>query len=383
MSLHKSIPFYKKKKYQFIFVLLLLLIAFRIYLPTLVKNQINKTLAAIPGYYGQVEDVEIALYRGAYVINGMYLNKVNAKTQVPFLNFPKNDISIEWKSIFKGKIVSEIFMENPQVIYIFEDQKQSAKDANVDDWTKALTDIIPIDINHFEIHQGKIAFVQLKAAPNIDLQINNFNMYADNLRNVVSSGRTLPSPFHATGVTFGKGNLTLDGNINLIKEIPDLDLTLSLKSSNVTALNDLTNYYAGVDFEKGRFELYSEMAIADGHLKGYIKPMLTNTKLIGKEDGFIETIWEGFVGFFKFVLKNQNTDTFALKIPLEGDLNNLKTSTWSTVFSIFKNGWVEAFKRESDDEITFQDAFKDANKTSKKELRKEKRRERREKRREK
>ena len=325
MSLHKSIPFYKKKKYQFIFVLLLLLIAFRIYLPTLVKNQINKTLAAIPGYYGQVEDVEIALYRGAYVINGMYLNKVNAKTQVPFLNFPKNDISIEWKSIFKGKIVSEIFMENPQVIYIFEDQKQSAKDANVDDWTKALTNIIPIDINHFEIHQGKIAFVQLKAAPNIDLQINNFNMYADNLRNVVSSGRTLPSPFHATGVTFGKGNLTLDGNINLIKEIPDLDLTLSLKSSNVTALNDLTNYYAGVDFEKGRFELYSEMAIADGHLKGYIKPMLTNTKLIGKEDGFIETIWEGFVGFFKFVLKNQNTDTFALKIPLEGDLNNLKT----------------------------------------------------------
>ena len=383
MSLHKSTPFYKKKKYQFIFVLLVILIAFRIYLPTLVKNQINKTLAAIPGYYGQVQDVEIALYRGAYVINGMYLNKVNAKTQVKFLNFPKNDISIEWKSIFKGKIVSEIFMENPEVIYVFEDQKQSAKDANVKDWTKALTDIIPIDINHFEIHQGKMAFVQLKAEPNIDLQINNFNLFADNLKNVVSQGKKLPSPFHATGVSFGKGNLALHGNINLIKEIPDLDLTLSLKSANVTALNDLTNYYAGVDFEKGRFELFSEIAIADGYLKGYVKPLLTNTKLIGKEDGFLETVWEGFVGFFKFVLKNQKTDTFALKIPIEGDLKNVKSSTWTTVFSIFENGWVQAFKRESDNEISFQDAFKDANKTSKKELRKEKRRERREKRKQK
>lgn len=375
---HKvSKKFYKKKRYIIIATIILLLVGFRLYLPTLVKNQINKTLAAIPGYYGHVADIDIALYRGAYVIKGMYLNKVNAKTQVPFLNFPLNDISIEWKSIFKGKIVSEIIMNNPEVIYVFEDQKQTAKDANTNDWTKALTDIIPIDINHFEMHQGKLAFVQLQANPNIDLQVTNFEMYADNLRNVVSTGKTLPSPFHATGVSFGNGTLALDGNINLIKEIPDMDLTFSLKSANVTALNDLTNHYVGIDFEKGKFELFSEIAIADGHLKGYIKPMLTDTKLIGKEDGILETIWEGFVGFFKFVLKNKKTDTLALKVPIEGDLNNLKTSTWPTVISIFQNGWIEAFKRETDNEITFKDAFINANTIDPKEVRKQKRQERR------
>ncbi len=371
--------FYKKKKYKIVFALVILLIAFRIYLPTLVKNQINKTLANIPGYYGQVEDIDIALYRGAYVIKGMYLNKVDAKTQVPFLNFPKNDISIEWKSIFKGKIVSEILMYNPEVIYVFEDQTQKPTDADVDDWTKALTDIVPIDINHFEAHQGKLAFVQLQADPNIDLQVTNFEMYADNLRNVVSSEKTLPSPFHATGVSFGNGNLLLDGNINLIKEIPDMDLTFSLKSSNATALNDLTNHYVGIDFDKGKFELFSEIAIANGYLKGYIKPLLTDTKLIGKEDGILETIWEGFVGFFKFVLKNQKTDTLALKVPIEGDLNNVQSKTWPTVISIFENGWIEAFKRETDNEISFKDAFIEANKPlTKKEIRQQKREERRE-----
>ncbi|MGA9639602.1 DUF748 domain-containing protein [Flavobacterium sp.] len=380
----KSTHFYRKKRYQFLFVLVVLLIAFRIYLPTLVKNQINKTLAAIPGYYGHVEDIDIALYRGAYIIKGMYLNKMDAKSQVPFLNFPQNDISIEWKSVFKGKIVSEIIMNNPEVIYVFEDQKQKPKDAGVDDWTKALTDIVPIDINHFEIHQGKLAFVQLKADPNIDLQVTNFEMYADNLKNVVSTGRTLPSPFHATGVSFGKGSLLLDGNINLIKEIPDMDLSFSLKSSNATALNDITNHYVGIDFDKGKFELFSEIAIADGYLKGYVKPLLTDTKLIGKEDGILETIWEGFVGFFKFVLKNQKTNTLALKIPIEGDLKNVKTSTWSTVISIFQNGWIEGFKRETDNEISFKDAFIDANKPlDKKEIRKEKRKARREARKEK
>ena len=142
---------YKKKRYTVPIILLVLVIAFRLYLPTLVKNYVNKVLADIPGYYGQVGDIDIALYRGAYVIKGMYLNKVNAKTQVPFLKFPKSDISIEWKSLFKGKIVSEIIMYNPEVIYVFEDQKQptEGEEANVDDWTKALTDIVPLEINNF------------------------------------------------------------------------------------------------------------------------------------------------------------------------------------------------------------------------------------------
>lgn len=384
MANKKSRSVYKKKRYTFPIVIVVLLLAFRIYLPTLVKNNINKILADIPGYYGQVEDVDIALIRGAYVVKGMYLNKVNAKTQVPFLNFPKNDISIEWKSLLKGRIVSEIIMTSPEVIYIFEDQiaETDGKTADVDDWTKALTEIVPIDINHFEVHDGKVAFVQLQADPNIDLNISKIELYADNLRNVKSEQRTLPSPFHATGVTFGDGNMTLKGNINLIKQIPDMDLEFALEGSNATALNDLTRHYAGIDFEKGEFELYSELAIADGYLKGYIKPLLTDTKLIGKEDGVLGVLWEGFISFFKFILKNQRTDTLATKIPIEGDLNNVNTGVWPTVINIFENAWIKAFKGEVDGDIDFKDAFQnakdDANKAAEKEQRKEERQEKKE-----
>lgn len=384
MANKKSRSVYKKKRYTFPIVIVVLLLAFRIYLPTLVKNNINKILADIPGYYGQVEDVDIALIRGAYVVKGMYLNKVNAKTQVPFLNFPKNDISIEWKSLLKGRIVSEIIMTSPEVIYIFEDQiaETDGKTADVDDWTKALTEIVPIDINHFEVHDGKVAFVQLQADPNIDLNISKIELYADNLPNVKSEQRTLPSPFHATGVTFGDGNMTLKGNINLIKQIPDMDLEFALEGSNATALNDLTRHYAGIDFEKGEFELYSELAIADGYLKGYIKPLLTDTKLIGKEDGVLGVLWEGFISFFKFILKNQRTDTLATKIPIEGDLNNVNTGVWPTVINIFENAWIKAFKGEVDGDIDFKDAFQnakdDANKAAEKEQRKEERQEKKE-----
>ena len=373
---------FKKKRYTIPIIILILLIAFRLYLPTLVKNNINKILADIPGYYGQVEDIDIALIRGAYVINGMYLSKGTATSQIPFLNFPKSDISIEWKSLFKGKIVSEIIMTSPEVIYVFEDQEKTPAEGepDVDDWTKALTDIVPIDINHFEVHDGKVAFVQLSADPNIDLQIDKLELTADNLRNVVEQQRILPSPIRATGVSIGNGKVALEGNMNLVKEIPDMDLSFSLEDAEATALNDFTNYYAGLDFDKGTFGVYSEVAIADGHLVGYVKPLMTDTQLIGKEDGFLEILWEGFVGLFKFILKNQGTDTVATKVPIEGDLNNVEAGIWPTVFNIFENAWIKAFTSEVDGDIEFRDAFKDGDITreEKRELRKKEREKRKE-----
>ena len=375
-------PRYKKKRYIFPVALIVLLIAFRIYLPTLVKNYVNKVLAGIPGYYGHVEDIDIALYRGAYVINGLYLNKLNADTQVPFLNFPKTDISVEWKSIFKGKIVAEIKMLSPQIIYVFEDQQATTAegDAAVEDWTQAITDLVPLEINHFEVHDGKLAFVQLAATPNVDLSIEKLELTADNLRNVVAKDRVLPSPITASGISFGGGKVQLDGALNIIQEIPDMDINFSLQRANATALNDFTNYYAGIDFESGTVELYSELAIADGYLKGYLKPLLIDTKLIGKEDGFLETLWEGFIGFFKFAFKNQRTDTLATEIPISGDLNNIEAGVWPTIGGILKNAWIKAFKGETDGSIEFQDAFKEQDTLTRKEKRVARRAARKEKR---
>ena len=372
----------KKKRYVIPIIIIAALIIFRIMLPTIVKNYVNKVLADIPGYYGQVEDIDIAIYRGAYVIQGLYLNKVNAKTQVPFLNFPQTDISIEWKSLFKGKIVSEIEMYNPEVTYIFEDQQQGAKtgdgQAKEEDWTKALTDIVPIDINHFEIHNGKLGFVKLQEDPNIDLYMNQLNLTADNLRNVRQKGQNLPSPINATAVSIGQGNFKLDGGMNLLREVPDMDINFSLEKVNATAINNLTNAYAGIDFKEGEIDVYGEMAIADGFLKGYIKPMLKHSKLISKEDSILETIWEGFVGLFKFILKNQGNDTLATRIPLEGNLNDIKAGIFPTIFNIFDNAWINAFKGQIDQDIEYKDAINDAqwdkmSSDEKKEYRKQKR----------
>jgi len=347
---------YKKKRYLVPILILVTLLLLRLALPTLLKNYVNKVLADIPGYYGSVEDIDLSLIRGAYVIHKLNLSKVDADSKIPFIALDKTDISVEWKSLLDGKIVSEIILTRPEIIYVFEDQQVTGTTPETEDWTKALTDLVPIAINKLEVIDGTAAFVQLQASPNIDLNLKQIQLTASNLRNVVLNERTLPSEIHADAVSIGNGAMNLNGHMNLVKEIPDMDIAVTLKNANATALNDFTKHYAGIDFNSGTFEVYGEIAIADGFLKGSIKPILKNSTLLGKEDGFLNSIWEGFVGFFKFVLKNQKNDTLATKIPLEGDLNNVGPKIIPTVLGIFKNAWIQAFKGVVDDEIEFSDA---------------------------
>ncbi|GAL63639.1 DUF748 domain-containing protein [Algibacter lectus] len=350
----------RKKRYTIPVIIIGVLILFRILLPFMVKKYVNNVLADIPGYYGQVSDIDISLFRGAYVIHNLYLNKIDAGSEVPFIKLAETDISIEWRSLLKGRVVSEIIMTSPQFIYVFEDQqKDEAADPDIDDWTKALTDLVPIDINNLKIIDGKAAFVQLTADPNIDLNLNQIQLNATNLRNVERTERELPSEINATAMSIGEGRFTLNGKMDLVKQIPDMDVSFSLEDASVTALNDFTNYYAGIDFAEGSFNVFSEIAIADGFLTGYVKPLLKDSKLISAEqDSFLNTLWEGFVGFFKFVLKNKGNNTLATKVPLSGDLNQVKTKVWPSIYNVFKNGWIEAFKGVVDNDINFEDAEK-------------------------
>lgn len=197
----------------------------------------------------------------------------------------------------------------------------------------------------------------MRVKPPINLDIKQFNLIADNLRMVKGQEHTLPSPISASGISIGGGKLKLNGRVNLIREIPDADISFSLEGVDITALNTFTQEYAKIDFKKGQFDFFSEFAIADGYLKGYLKPLISDSELIEPVEPFLTKVWEGFVGFFQFALKNHRTDTLATKVPLEGDLNDPNTKIWPAITGIFRNAWVEAFNRSIDNEVEYKDAF--------------------------
>lgn len=50
-------------------IVIVVAIAIRAFMPFVVKDYVNRKLAALEAYEGHVDDVDIALWRGAYSIN--------------------------------------------------------------------------------------------------------------------------------------------------------------------------------------------------------------------------------------------------------------------------------------------------------------------------
>lgn len=339
-----------KKRYWIPILVILILVGIRIALPFWVEGQVNKALEDIPGYTGSISDVDLHLYRGAYTIDSLVIDKVEAENEVPFLSVDRIDFSIEWGALIKGAIVGEVWLLAPEISFVASEE-EFGQDV---DWTKTLKELIPIQINRFVIRQGIIRYLDFSTSPQIDIPLENLDLDILNISNVERVGRDLPTNIFLNAVSIGGGSLNVEARANLLKQIPDVDLTFEFEEVNLPALNDFLEAYVGVDAEQGEFNLYSEVIVDEGKIEGYVKPIIRNLKIINLEEGnVLEVAWEGIVGLVTEVFENQSKDQFASQVPLQGDLNDLDTGTYPAIWNIFRNAFVEAFSKQTEGEINF------------------------------
>jgi hypothetical protein len=392
LSQHKIMGIKKIKKVWLILgSILVLLIVARLMLPYFVTRYVNKVLADIDGYEGSISDVDIHLIRGAYSIQDLKLFKVNGHNKVPFIDIPATDLSVEWAALFTGSVVGEVIFEKPQLNFIGGDGDETKEPGNDTqtgenvDWTKPIKKLMPLQINRMEINNGSVFFYDFTTKPKVDIHLDSLQVLATNLNNAEKQKVRLPSNVIAKATSVGGGKLDLKMDINVLKEIPDLDLNLKFEQVNMPALNDFFVAYSKADIERGTFNLYSELVVKDGRISGYVKPLAQNIKVVDwekdKENPF-NLVWQGIVGVVAEFFENQKEDQFATKVPLQGDLKNIKSGVWPTIWNVFRNAFVQAFDKNTDNTIKFSESLaqtapqKATEEKSAKEKRKERRKER-------
>lgn len=307
------------------------------------------------GYYGQIEDIDIALYRGAYKIKKLYLNKVDTITQeqTEFVKIKQTDLSIEWNALFNGKIVGEIYLEEPSVIFTKEkvETKQVIQDSS--EFKKVFEQAMPLSVNKLEVQNGRIGYRDFTSKPNVDVKLTNLYLLAQNLTNSTEETDILPSPVKMNATIY-EGRLTMDMGLNLLANDPTFDMTAELKNTNLVLLNEFMQAYGKFDVNKGEFGLYTEFAAKDGGFKGYVKPFIKDLDVRGKEDqsdGFLQKTWESIVGGVGVVFKNQKKDQLATKVPIEGNFNNPDVNILEAIWQVLKNAFIKALMPAVDQQI--------------------------------
>ncbi|HXE41504.1 MAG TPA: hypothetical protein VN516_00665, partial [Candidatus Baltobacteraceae bacterium] len=91
--------------------ILVMLIIIRLLMPFAIKHYVNRQLQKSKDYAGSVGDIHVALWRGAYQINNINIQKRNGKVKDPFFSSPLMDLSIEWSALFHHRVVGKVYME--------------------------------------------------------------------------------------------------------------------------------------------------------------------------------------------------------------------------------------------------------------------------------
>ena len=347
----------KKKKiktvYKVLLSILVVLIIARIALPYVVLHFINKELTTLKGYYGHVDDVDIALYRGAYQIDRIKLQKVETTDTTDFLYIKYVDLAIEWKPIFKGSIVGKVLIDSSTIQITQE--KNDVKDISKDtaDFRKVLQDLMPITVNRFEMKNSVIKYKDPTSKPKLDMAVTNIDLVILNLANAYDSTKVLPATADMTARIY-EGDFKVNVKLDPYADKPKFDMNVSLKNTNLVLLNDFLKVYANVDVNKGNFGLYSEVAAKEGKFDGYVKPIIKDLDIVSfnKEEGNLPQIaWESLIGSVAWVVTNHNKDQLATKVYLEGSFKEPDIKIGRAIVTVLQNAFIKALRPNIDGEI--------------------------------
>lgn len=345
----------KKKILIALAIVAVLAVAVRLALPHVVLHYLNKTLATMDGYYGKASDIDIALIRGAYEIDSIYLNKVDSTTQkqTPFFGASQIDLSVEWKALFHGSIVGELIFENPMMRFTKDKVEPDEVRNDSSSFKNLLDDFMPLQVNRVEINNGSIQYIDESSKPRVDIHLTNAYALAENLRNSYDSTVVLPASLRAHANIY-EGEFTVNMKLNPLADEPTFDVNAELKNTNLVKLNDFFKAYAKVDVNKGRFGLYTEVAAKDGKFTGYVKPLIQDLDILGQEDrddNILRKAWEALVGAAGEVFENQRKDQVATKVPFQGSLKNPDTNVWFALTRVLQNAFIQALQPSIDQEI--------------------------------
>jgi hypothetical protein len=351
----------KRKTVIVLLAVALLLIAVRLSMPYLVKDYVNGKLASLDSYNGHVGDIDIHLWRGAYSIDGIEIFKTGASRPVPFFRTDRLDLSVEWSSLLRGSIVSEAAFLGPELNLVQGKGEKDSQLGKEENWNARLEELFPFRFNTIGITDGTVRFL----APGIKAQdaitARHLNGQISNLTNVLETGKQTFADFRATAEVLDGAPAVVAGSVDAFATKPTFDVNLEVKKVQLPQVNPWLREFIKADAEAGKFELYMELAAADGKFKGYAKPIMQDVNIYRsgeEEQSALKRIWEGFLDFAANVLENQDADQVAARIPFTGTIKDPETNLFATIASVLRNAFISAFARSLEGSITLRDVKK-------------------------
>lgn len=351
-----------KKIDRTVLFLIGVLIVIRIFLPTGVKYGLNWFLdKKMDTYQGRVEDVDLAVYRGAYQLEGLKIWKRTLGEEIPLVDIHRIDLSLAWRAIFKGKLLGDITITEPQINLLDSADKSKEQFGKDEDWKVVISRLIPIEIESLKVTDGQLRFQNRDFKVPIELLADQIEIRATNIRNTERKKETLPSDVGVSARLQKDATAHLKGKVDAVSRIPAFDLNFSLKDLNLVKFNKFFVAYGPFTFTSGTFSMFSEIATKDNQVAGYVKPFIEKADIVDSKEKYISpkhVIYEIGLAIANLVVRDFKQKNAATKIEFKGNAKDPELDKWGAFKSAIENGFGTALKEKVDGSISLKDVPK-------------------------
>lgn len=271
----------KKKKIMIFSLIFLLFVMARAALPSFLLKKSNKFLADFsPTYALHMEDLDISIIRGAFRFQGI-TGKVKEDDQ-KFLNINTVDVSIAWREIFKGRILTDIKVEKCDFLVIKNIAKLSSPKKEARD---IKNNFFPVKVERLDLLDMSVSFEGYESIKeNALLNVSNINGRVTNL----TPTKDFPLSFFviSANVVDPTSKFNFVGEINQTISPFEWNLDMELRDFNLTVINPYLKRHVPLTFTKGSLDLYSEVVSTKGKIKGYAKPFFKDLDVVANKEEF-------------------------------------------------------------------------------------------------
>jgi len=322
---------------------------------------VNRKLNALPDYKAHLDDIGVHLWRGAYSIEGLVVEKRAGESVVPFVKAQTIDISLQWKELLHRHIVAKVILKEPE-INIVSSKDEAAEQKKVDvRWQDQVRGLVPFRLNYVRIANGTVHWRDPFSDPPMDIYVHALTINAYNLTNSERLSETLASTIIGNGIVMKDGHLHFEALTNPYEELPTFKSKLILKDLGLPQLNTFFKKYTAIEVHNGTFNVYSEMAGDHGELSGYIKPLLDNLdsmQLKGEKKSPMDVIKGTVIEVLITILTNNPKDRVGTRLQITGRYDQPGISLWVAVTSALRNAFIQALPASLDNKISLKDRAK-------------------------
>ncbi len=344
------------RKWAWLLVAAAVLLAVRLALPYAVRHSLNQRMDRMGDYHGHIADVDLHLWRGAYTLRDLRIDKVEDKLPVPFFSAGTVGIALSWHALLRGRLRGTVALDRAQLHFVDGNATGHGQAGRGVDWRQRLQDLVPMRIDQLRVRRGQVTFHNYRSRPEVNLEVTGIEGSATNLTNVDRRQGRRVADVQATALVLGDAPLQARASFDPLAERGDFSFELQIRRIRLARLNDVARAYAHLDFAAGNGDFVMQLKARDGQLDGYAKPLLHHVQVFSWKqdveqghDNPLQVAWEAVAGAVGSLFKNHARDQFATRIPISGRIDDKDLGTWEAVVGVLRNAFVKAYTPRLED----------------------------------